>query len=194
MSSLATKTRYTPEDLLTMPDGDRYELVNGELVERDMSFWSSYIAGVIHHVLTTYCVGRKRGWVAPEGATFQCFPDDPQKVRKADVSFIRLDRLTPEMATEEGHMSIAPDLAVEVVSPRDLYYKVDAKAEEWLAAGAQLVWVVNPRTRTVMVRRADGTATIFHENDELTGESVIPGFRCRVGELFLLPTDTPNGA
>jgi Uma2 family endonuclease len=193
MSSQATKTRYTPEDLLTMQDGDRYELVNGELVERDMSYWSSYIAGVIHRLVSTYCLDKKRGWVAPEGATFQCFPGDPQKVRKADVSFIRLDRLTAEMATDQGHMSIAPDLAVEVTSPGDLYYK-DAKTEEWLAAGVQLVWVVNPRTRMVMVRRADGTATSFHENDELTGESVIPGFRCRVGELFLLPTDLPNGA
>jgi Uma2 family endonuclease len=177
-----------------MPDGDRYELVNGELVERNLSYWSSYIAGVIHHLLTTYCLENKPGWVAPGGTSFQCFPDDPQKVRKADVSFIRLDRLTSEMATEEGHMSLAPDLAVEVISPGDLYYQVDAKTEEWLSAGVQLVWIVNPRTRMVTVRRVDGTTSVFRENDELTGETVIPGFRCRVGELFRLPTDTTTTA
>src|SRR5262249_42419722 len=45
MSTVATPTRYTPEDLLKMPDGDRYELVDGQLVEHTMSLWSSYVAG-----------------------------------------------------------------------------------------------------------------------------------------------------
>lgn len=192
MTTLATKMQYTPEDLLTMPDGDSYELVNGELVERNMSYWSSFIGSIISYLLNAYCFESKRGWVAASDASFQCFPDDPQKVRRADVSFIRLDRLTSAMATAKGHMPLAPDLAVEVVSPGDLYYEVDAKTEEWLAAGVQLVWIVNPRNRTVTIRRADGTSTVLHENDELTGESVIPGFRCRVSELFLLPTDTPT--
>ncbi len=140
MSTLATKPPYTPKDLLTMPDGDCYELVAGELVERNMSYWSSYIAGVVYRLLSTFCFENRLGWVTPEGTSFQCFPGDPQKVRRADLSFIRLDRLTSEMATAEGHMPIAPDLAVEVVSPNDLYYQVDDKTEEWLSAGAQLGW------------------------------------------------------
>jgi Uma2 family endonuclease len=189
MSTLAIKTVYVPEDLLTMPDGDRYELAAGNLVERRMSWWSTYIAGVIFRLLSNYCLEKRIGWAAPEGASYQCFPDDRQKVRRADVSFIRLDRLTSEGATAEGHMPIAPDLAVEVVSRNDLYYEVDDKVEEWLSAGVQLVWVVSPRKRTVTVHRANGTSSIFHENDELTGEQVVPGFRCQVRELFLLPTE-----
>src|SRR5437667_9864564 len=124
MSTLAARTRYTPRDLLMMPEGDQYELVNGELVERSMSYWSTYIAGVIYRLLSTFCLEDKLGWVAPEGASYQCFPRDPEKVRRADVSFIRLDRLTSERATAEGHMALAPDLAVEVVSPNDSYYQV----------------------------------------------------------------------
>jgi Uma2 family endonuclease len=109
------------------------------------------------------------------------------------VSFIRLERLSAEQAAGKGHARIAPDLAVEVVSPNDLYDEVDAKVEEWLSAGVQLVWVVSPRKRTVAVHRADGTSTIFHENDELTGDDIIPGFRCRVREFFLLPTEAGPG-
>jgi len=194
MSTLATKTPYTPNDLLLMRNAVAYELVAGELVERNTSYWTSYIGSIISYLLNSFCLQNKRGWVAAADASFQCFPDDPQKVRRADVSFIRLDRLTSETATAKGHMPIAPDLAVEVVSPGDLYYEVDPKTEEWLAAGAQLVWIVNPRNRTVKVCRADGTTTLLHENGELTGENLIPGFYCRVGELFLLPTDAATTA
>ena len=190
MSTAATPTRYTPEDLLTMPDGDRYELVNGQLVEHNTSLLASYIAWTIQWLLHAFCRENQPGWVFPEGATYQCFADDPGKVRKANVSFIPLERLTAEQASAKGHLRLAPDLAVEVVSPNDLYYEVDAKAEEWLSAGVQLVWVVNPRGRTVTVYRADGTITMLLEDDELTGENFVPGFHCQVRDLFRLPTET----
>src|SRR5262249_44653683 len=135
MSTAATKTRYTPEDLLTMPDGEFYELVHGNLVERKMSILSSYIAGVTFSLLFAFCRPKKLGWVFPEGTTYQCFQDDPGKVRRPDVSFIRLERLSPEQAAARGHARLAPDLAVEVVSPNDLYYEVDTKTQEWLSAG-----------------------------------------------------------
>jgi Uma2 family endonuclease len=187
-TSTAEKTRYTPEDLLRLPDGDRYELVDGNLVERKMSFWSSFVAGTVYALLRTFALAHQLGWVAPEGTSYQCFPGHPGKVRKPDTSFIRLDRLTLEQATSEGHMSVRPDLAVEVVSPNDSYYEVEEKVEEWLGAGVPLVWIINPRTRSVRIRRADGSESMLRDEDELTGEAVIPGFRCRVRELFLSPT------
>jgi Uma2 family endonuclease len=164
------------------------------LVERNMSMLSNYIAGVVYSLLFGFCRPKKLGWVFPEGTSYQCFQDDPSKVRRPDVSFVRLERLSPEEAAARGHARLAPDLAVEVVSPSDLYYEVDAKAQEWLDAGVKLVWVVNPRTRSVAIHRADGSSAILHEQDELTGENVIPGFRCQVRELFLLPTEAPPPA
>jgi Uma2 family endonuclease len=187
MSTVASPPRYTPEDLLRMPDGDRYELVDGQLVEHTMSFWSSYVAGQLLALMNAFSLANQRGWVLPEGVTYQCFADAPQKVRKADVSFIRLERITLEQATAEGHCPVAPDIAVEVVSPNDLAYEVDAKVREFLEAGARLVWVVNPETRTVEVHRAHGQGTILREQDELAGEDVLPGFRCRVADLFQPP-------
>ena len=103
-------------------------------------------------------------------------------MRKPDVSFIRLGRL-PGEEIPEGWISIAPDLAVEVISPNEFYYEVDQKLLEYLAAGVREVWIVNPQARTVRVRRADGTGCELNENQELTSE-LLPGFRCRVGDFF----------
>lgn len=187
MITVASEKRYTPEDLLTMPDGEHYELVDGRLVERKMSIWSSYVAGVIFHLLHSFCHEHRLGWVFPEGTSFQCFPAQPSKVRKPDVSFIRLQRLSLAQATTEGHCPIAPDLAVEVISPNDTAYETDEKVREFLDAGVPLVWVVNPEQRTVEIHRASGTGTILRENDEINGEDVVLGFRCRVGDFTLPP-------
>jgi Uma2 family endonuclease len=193
MITVATEKRYTPEDLLTMPDGKLYELVDGRLVERKTSVWSSYVAGVIFHLLHSFCCEHRRGWVFPEGTSFRCFPALPGRVRKPDVAFIRLQRLSLEQATTEGHCPIAPDLAVEVVSPNDTTYETDEKVREFLDAGVPLVWVVNPEQRTVEIHRATGTGTILRENDEIGGEDVIPGFRSRVGDFSLPPAGVEPG-
>ena len=187
MNTTAIKQQYTPEDLLTMPDGDRFELVDGELVERNMGWESSRVGGRLLGYLFEFCEPKQLGWLAPADASYQCFPDDPDKVRKPDVSFVRLERL-PAHQRPEGHCPIAPDLAVEVVSPNDLYSEVEAKVDEYVRAGVQLVWVVDPPTRTVRAHRADGTVTDLNENDFLDGENVLPGFRCRVSDLFRAPS------
>src|SRR5262245_22290685 len=103
MSTVEAKTRYTPEDLLRMPDGDRYELVNGNLVERKRGAWSSYVAGRILIILDAFCSAHHLGWVFPEGTSYQCFPNAPGLVRKPDTSFIRLGRF-PQEELPQGHI------------------------------------------------------------------------------------------
>jgi len=185
-----TTERYTPEDLLNMPEASRYELVDGQLVEREMSTWSSYVAGNVHWILKGYCQSRKLAWVFPADASYQCFPAAPQKVRRPDVSVIRLGRMSAEQVRSDGHNPIVPDLAVEVVSPNDLAYEVEGKVQEFLGAGCRLVWVVYPNVRTVDVHRAHGQGTSLRDTDDLDGEDVLPGFRCRVAELFQMPDET----
>jgi Uma2 family endonuclease len=187
MNTVTMAPRVSPEDLLTMPDGDRYELVNDQLVERTMSTWASYVAGRLERLLGNFCEQNPQGWVLPEGTSYRCFPDNPRLVRRADGSFIRGDRLTAAQAQEEGHLTIAPDLAAEVLSPNDNAYEIDRKVQAFLAAGTRLVWVINPETRTNAVHRRQGQGVILRENDELSGEDVLPGFHCRVSDLFRLP-------
>jgi Uma2 family endonuclease len=186
MNTVTTKQLYTPEDLLVMPDAVSYELVNGKLVERQSGWKSSRIGASVAVLLMAHCDAHGLGWVAGAESSYQCYPDAPNKVRRPDASFISLERL-PADEEPEGHCRIAPDLAVEVISPNDLYYKVEDKVEEYLTAGVRLVWVVNPSTRTVRVNRADGTETRLRQTDELSGEDVVSGFCCRVSELFAVP-------
>lgn len=187
MSTAEIQKQYTPADLLTLPDADHYELVDGQLVEKKLSFWASYVANNLSCRLTIFSNANQSGWVVSEGASYQCFPDAPNRVRRPDVSFIRRDRLSLAQATTEGHLAIAPDLTTEVMSPNDLGYEVAKKVQQWLHAGVRLVWVVNPETRTIDVHRAHGAGTILREQDELDGEDVLPGFRCAVRELFEPP-------
>jgi Uma2 family endonuclease len=193
MSATVEKTRYTPEDLLRLPDdGKSYELINGELVERKIGWDSSYIGGRLGRFLGVHCEGATfLGWVAPADAGYQCFPDDPDKVRFADVSFIRAGRF-PGGQRPRGHCRIAPDLAVEVISPNESLYDVEEKVADYLAAGVRLVWVIVPPRRIVHVYRADGTGGLVRETGELDGEDVVPGFRCKVADLFVDPTTPPG--
>lgn len=186
--NIIVKQRYTPEDLLKMPDGKDYELVDGQLVERKMGWESGWIGGQLYRFVAVHCAANKAGWVAPGESSYQCFPDAPDKVRRPDVSFIRADRLPQP---PKGHCPVAPDLVAEVISPNDSYEEVEEKVEEYLGAGVRLVWVINPSTRKVRVHRLKGTVTDLGEADELDGEDVLPGFRCRVGELFAPPTGAP---
>ena len=180
-------TKYTPEALLAMPDGDQYELVDGELVERQMGFRSSRIGGSMFKFLVAHCDQHQLGWVLPSDAGYQCFPDDPGKVRKPDVSFIQAARLAA--ADEpEGWARIAPDLAVEVVSPNDLFEAVMVKVNEYLAAGVRLVWVIDTAMRMVHVYPCEGRGEILMQQDDtLSGRDVVEGFQCRVADLFAPP-------
>jgi Uma2 family endonuclease len=189
MNILLTQT-FTPEDMEQMPGLDLFELVDGRLVEKHMGWESSWISTRLSRLLDIWCDTNHLGWVAGAEAGYQCFPFAPNLVRKPDVSFVRRGRL-PGERFPPGNARIVPDLAVEVVSPNDTYYEVERKVQEYLRAGVPLVWVVNPPTRMVRVHRPGGRLTDLDEHQELTGEEVIPGFRCRVGD-FLPPVE--NGS
>ena len=177
------ETRYTPEDLLTMPDGDHYELVDGKLVETTMGAKSSWIAGELHGLIRNFNAETRLGWTLPAETSFQCFAEDPTRVRRPDTAFIRFGRL-PDEELPDGHIRIVPDLVVEVVSPNDLHDAVVIKVNEYLRAGVRLVWVVSPKSRQVEVLRADKSVSTLSEPDELDGEDVLPGFRCRISDFF----------
>ena len=148
-----------------------------------MSNLSSLVACKTSTRLTNYCEAKNLGPVFACDAYYQCFAGRPRHARKPDVSFIRRERL-PEGWLADGIFTIAPDLAVEVLSPNDLAYEVDQKIKEYLDAGVQLVWIINPEQRLVIVHRADGGIAKVKESGMLDGEQVVPGFSCRVSELF----------
>jgi Uma2 family endonuclease len=181
------RTEVRPEELLAMPDAGQYELIDGKLRERNVSFSSSVVSAEMLGLLGAHCRPRNLGWLPSAQLGFRCFPSKPGRVRRADGSFFRAERVTPEV-WDAGFCPIPPDLAVEVVSPNDLASKdVEEKVDDYVQAGVKLVWVIYPMTRTVYVIRGDGTGHRLRSEDELSGEDVIPGFRCRVADLFPAP-------
>lgn len=191
--SPAVRKRVTAAELLAMPNAKDFELVNGELVERNMGWESECVGMNISALLWNYCREHGCGWVNGSSAGYQCyeevFPDDPERVRKPDVSYLAAERITAD-AELTGHCDLVPDLAVEVISPNDRYHDVEEKVDEYLRVGVRLVWVVDPKKKTIRIHRANGTIQDLRMTDELSGEEVIPGFRCLVGEIFRLPTKT----
>ncbi|MGP0067453.1 MAG: Uma2 family endonuclease [Isosphaeraceae bacterium] len=174
----------TPEDLLAMSDGGHYELVDGALKERSVSLLSSRVAVRLVRKLETYCEEHKLGWVVDSECGYRCFSWKPRQVRRADLSFISQNRIPSKEHWSDGYVTIPPDLAVEVVSPNDVARTLHEKVQEYLRAGVKLVWVITPETRSALVIRIDKSGTWLEVGDELTGEDVIPGFRCRLGDLI----------
>ena len=189
-TAVTTETRrYTPEDLLAMPDGKIYELVNGRLVERKMGAESSWVGGQLHLQLGLFCRGHDLGIVWPADNGYQCFAHNPGRVRRPDVSFVKRGRL-PGDVSPRGWIRIPPDLVVEVVSPGDTAEELEEKLRDYRKAGVPRVWVIYPELRVAKVLRRDGPAAELEEADVLSGEDVIPGFRCPLREI--LPRRAPD--
>jgi len=184
MAAEPTTMLLTADDLLAMPeDGNRYELIRGELVSTPMSSYeSSDIAAGIVTVLRTYAHTHRLGRVTGADGAF-ILARDPYTVRIPDVSFVRIDRLPPP-AQRRQFLELAPDLAVEVVSPSDSANAVQEKVREYLDYGVQLIWVVHPAQRTVTVYTADRNARVLYEDEALDGGDVLPGFTLTVAEIF----------
>ena len=174
----------TADELMELPDdGQRYELVEGRL--RAMSpagFDHGGVAVRIGGRLDEFVRGRRLGRVVGAETGFR-LSRDPDTVRAPDAAFVAADRLPPR---DEQHrfLELAPDLAVEVVSPTDRAGEVTEKAFAWLAAGVSLVWVVYPAQRLVAVYSPDGSVTHRRVGEEVDGGAVLPGFRLPVDEIF----------
>ena len=180
----AMPTLLTPDDLLAHPELDHYELIDGIPREKDMGAEAEYAAGELQRHLGNHCHSHKLGRVFNSNTGYRCFPDRPKLVRKPDASVVRAGRLTDDRVPK-GWITIPPDLAVEVISPTDRAEDIEERVKEYHSAGVPLVWVVNPSTRTAVVRRLDGTAAEVGPAGTLAGEDVVPGFACPVADLFV---------
>ncbi|HEX6107389.1 MAG TPA: Uma2 family endonuclease [Gemmatimonadales bacterium] len=175
----------TAEELFQYPDAKYLELVRGvPRVCEPPGGVHGMIAGRLMSRLGDYVERRRLGTVLVEaGYVLQRGPDT---VRGPDVSFISAARLPPERIPE-AFIPGAPDLAVEILSPSSRWAEVEEKLADYFAAGARLVWVVDPAARRVIVRHPDRPARVVAAGDTLDGEDVVPGFAVPVAELFPAP-------
>ena len=178
----------TPDEFLLMPDNKGYELIDGVPVERNMSNQASYVQAQLSAELVMHCRSGKIGSVYESEGGYRIFPEN--RVRRPDVSFIAYERRHPSEHTG-GWSTVAPDLAVEVVSANDNADALFAKAEAWLAAGAGEVWVISPLARTLHRWRIDGTTATVRGDGEVLGEGPLEGLRFRLGIVFPPDQDRP---
>jgi len=171
-----------------MPDNNTMELVNGQIVEKNGSVESSEVEGHFLFRFQVFLLNNRVADVFPASLGYQCFTEDHLKIRKPGATIVRLDRLKALADPNPGYMPIVPDLAVEVISPNDMVYDVDEKVKEYLDAGFPLIWIADPKARTITVYQPGRRPVIHTGDDEMAAEAVLPGFRCKVGDFFPSPT------
>jgi Uma2 family endonuclease len=180
---MSTKTLMSAEELLALPDDHmRHELIEGELTTMTPAGYEHGRVAFRVAVLLGQFLAKNPIGDAFAAETGFWIGSDPDTVRAPDLAFVSRERV-PEVRAARGFGRGAPDFAVEVISPDDSYAEVDLKVEQWLRAGSRLVWVVNPRTRKVVVH-APGVIVTRAGSDLLDGGEVLPGFSCAVAELF----------
>lgn len=185
---IATTSPITPEQLLALPENQGLEIVRGQIVEKRVGYVSSELGLRVAIIVGWYCLQKRLGHVSGSDGGFQCFPDDPNKVRKPDVAFVSYEKLPVDEAIG-AYCKVVPDLAIEVLSPNDEAREISDKIKDYLSVGVPLIWIVNGFLRQVEVYEA-GKPRVLTLSDELTAEPVLPGFRCLVSDLFeRIPAD-----
>ncbi len=164
-------------------DGQRWELVEGELIELvPAGFEHGQVSMRLGSRLDAYVEQTGVGVVVAAETGFH-LARDPDTVRAPDVAFVAADRLPPR-AVRQRFLDLAPDLVVEVVSPGDRPGEVAAKVRTWLVAGCRLAWVVYGVSGEVAVHTPDGAVVRLSTDDVLNGGDVLPGFRLAVADIF----------
>ncbi len=160
-----------------------YEIVNGQPEEK--------VTGGARHGgvgmrlgarLVMHVEAHRLGGIYGPDTTFQIGANE----RLPDISFVAAERIPPE-GKPEGKWPMAPDLAVEIILPGDLFEEVISKVKDYFAGGVRQAWLISPEHKTVIIHHSPTQTTILSEEDEPISEDLLPGFRCRISELFQPP-------
>lgn len=181
---LRKKIALTPDIEEEIRNSSRYEIVYGEVRERAMpSPIHGRIQAEIAAELRNFVKANRLGIVYTETR----FEFAENLTRIPDVAFLSFERF-PESGEEKGKWHLAPDLAIEVISPSDDYEDVQEKITEYFTFGVRQVWIISPESKTLTVYHTRKKTTIFFADEELFCEEVVPNFRLQLSEIFQVPT------
>jgi len=173
----------TEEDLLELKAkrGQLCELINGVLVEKTMGWEESAIALELAFFLKRYLKRHPLGIVlGTDGPVRTIAP----QVRMPDLCFILKGRVPKRRQPQPAVLPVAPDLAVEIVSKSNTPAELRIKLAEYFAAGVQVVWFIDHRTRSARIFTSPREFTEIGERGFLTASKVLPGFKLRLKTLL----------
>jgi Uma2 family endonuclease len=183
-------TQVTVEDLASLEgDGYRYDLLDGNLIRvSPAGFRHGRLAAEVARRLGNFLVEHPDLGVVVGAETGFRLSRNPDTVLGPDAAVVLSGRLPPSEA-QIGFLELAPDLAVEIVSPTDRSTTVSGKVDAYLTAGVRLVWVIEPARRFVRVYSAGGSEQQLQADrgEMLRADALIPGFSLALAELFDLP-------
>lgn len=183
LSQKVTITKLiTGEELAEMGDIGRCELIEGRIIMRSPTGWlHGNYERRFGQLLGNFVDANNLGHVLV-GEVGIYTKRNPDTVRGADAIFISHARLAQLKST--SFLDVAPELVVEVMSPDDRWSEVKQKLREYFDMGVLLVWVADPSDKTVSVYHSLSDVTILEEDENLSGEQLLPGFVLPVKTLF----------
>ena len=177
---MSTTRTMNEAELMALPqDGMKRELVDGEIRVSPAGSRHGQVVVELAIALGGYVKSHRLGFVF-DSSTGVWMPSG--NLRVPDLTFVAAHRLPQGPPT--GFLSVAPDLAVEVLSPSDSKRDVLDKVGEYLSSGVRLTWVIDPETRKAAAHRSLTDVRELHDDDDLDGEDVVPGFHCRLGNIL----------
>lgn len=184
MPTAIKKKLLTAEEFMRLPDppdGSQQELVRGEIITMPppKGLHGICCAKVARRV-GGFVEDKKLGYVTANDAGV-ILERRPDTVRGPDVAFYSYKRV-PQIP--DGYFEVAPDLAVEVLSPDSSYSKLQRKVEQYLKSGSSLVWVCDPEMQTITIYRPKQQPETLESAETISGEKALPGFSCRIADFF----------
>jgi Uma2 family endonuclease len=174
---------WTEQELQALPDnGFDYEVVHGELIMSPKNnFQHGRICSTLIIRLGSFAESKGLGVVCDSNTGFWM---SNRNCRAPDVSFISKARLKAAKQSPREFFKGAPDLAIEVLSPNNTRREIDERLRDYFESGTHLAWIIDPETESAEICSSLTNRRLLGPGGELDGESVVPGFRCKLSDLF----------
>lgn len=177
---MVTTRLFTADELFQLGPDAPYELIEGDLIEVSPQ---GRVHGRAVSNLAFFLTSEIRSGVSGELLTGDIgfiLARSPDTVLEPDIAFVRAEHLVD---AGDGFLELAPDLAIEVVSPSNTASEIARKIAIYLGAGTSEVWVVRPKQRDVTVHHSDGRVEVLRGADRLEGP-IFPNLVLPIDQIF----------
>lgn len=184
-TTVVVKRRWTDEELEALPnDGHKYELLDGGLIMSPVHANHGVVCVRLVALLANFVQRHKLGEVYDSSTGFRL---SERLLLCPDVAFASKATLKKILVAPDKFLQGAPDLVIEVLSPSDRMVQINRKLDHYFEHGTKLAWLVNWKKAQVHIYTPDSIEALTRPSDVLTGGAILPGFKCRLIQIFGSP-------